>query len=325
MTQRETSTEIDAEAARWVALMDRGPLSADDSARLQAWLDGDSRRAGAFAKARAVNIQVDRAAARRPGRRAIIGQEDGTASRRPATWRRRGAMAAALASCLVVGVVYQNLAGRISTNVGASHRTTLSDRSVVTLNTASTVKPVFDKHHRRVVLIKGEALFDVAKDASRPFIVDAGDVEVVAIGTSFVVKRLEGSPVSVIVREGTVEVVRSGDKQVRRLEAGHKVEVSRKAVAAIQPISGRDQDAALAWMRGKISLSRMRLDQAVAEIGRYNAVPIRIRSESLKEQRISGLFSTTDPEGFARAAALSLGGASGTDAEGIWIDSTPER
>lgn len=320
MTQRETSTEIDAEAARWVALMDRGSLSTDESARLQAWLEGDSRRVGAFAKARAVNIQVGRAAARHPDPKGLDRREGGRAAARPARWRRRGAIAAALAACLVAGGIYQHLSGRISTEVGAAHRATLSDRSVVTLNTASVVKPVFDRHRRRVMLIRGEALFDVAKDARRPFIVDAGDVQVIAVGTSFVVKRLEGRPVSVMVREGTVEIARGGGTPARRLEAGHGIEVSARAMTAIRPISGQQQDAALAWTQGKISLNRMRLDQAVAEIGRYNDVPIRIRSEALKGRRISGLFSTTDPEGFARAAALSLDAASGTDAEGIWID-----
>src|SRR5690348_7780014 len=62
----KTVHQIDAEAADWAARLDRGPLSAEDQAALQAWLDGDARALGAFGRMRALALSSERARALGP-------------------------------------------------------------------------------------------------------------------------------------------------------------------------------------------------------------------------------------------------------------------
>lgn len=61
MSERQSSATIDDAAAAWVARIDRAPLTPDESDELDAWLAADFRRQGAFAKARAVMVFIDRA------------------------------------------------------------------------------------------------------------------------------------------------------------------------------------------------------------------------------------------------------------------------
>ncbi len=69
-----------------------------------------------------------------------------------------------------------------------------------------------ETHERRIELQEGEAYFTVAKDPGRPFVVEAGDKRVVAIGTQFAVRR-EGGEVRVVVTEGSINL--QGDRSAR--------------------------------------------------------------------------------------------------------------
>lgn len=91
------------------------------------------------------------------------------------------------------------------TKVGQQSHHTLQDGSTIWLNSNSEVKVDYSKHLRRVSLIKGEAHFEVAKDADRPFEVYADDRLVRAIGTAFSVYKLKDS-IEVLVSEGKVEL-----------------------------------------------------------------------------------------------------------------------
>src|SRR3546814_4407377 len=88
-------------------------------------------------------------------------------------------------------------------------RSPLRDGSAVTLNSNSEIDVDFDEGIRHVRLLRGEALFDVAKDSIRPFVVEADSTRVTAVGTSFTVNRVSGRDVQVLVREGVVELADS--------------------------------------------------------------------------------------------------------------------
>src|SRR5690606_23248529 len=83
------------------------------------------------------------------------------------------------------------------TALGEVLRLPLADGSAVTLNSASEIRVDFSASHRQIDLLRGEALFDVARDVRRPFVVAADGVEVVAVGTSFSVHREPGQPLQV--------------------------------------------------------------------------------------------------------------------------------
>lgn len=314
-TIRESSADIDAAAAAWAARADRGPLSDEDRAALEAWAAQDPRRAGAYAKALAISAHLDRAR----GLGADFAPSAHPAAR--AVDRRRlmatGGMLAAASVIGVVGYGALALRGRVSTSKGGIRRAPLSDGSAVTLNTDTTIRETFDGKMRRVDLLRGEALFDVAKDPARPFVVVAGDVRVRAVGTSFTVRTHAGGEVGVIVREGVVEVWRGAEGKPVRLAAEHAVQVAGRGALTPTEVGAAAVDRAMAWRQGQIDLDGLTLGQAAEEFARYSDRRIVIDDPSVARLKMTGLFSVSDPDGFAKAAALSLGLKATQEAGGV--------
>jgi transmembrane sensor len=308
MLSRKTAYQIDTEAAGWAARMDRGPLGPDQEKQFRAWLAADLRCVGAYGRMRAIALTSERA-------RALGPDFDPAAFEAQNSWalpRRRvlqwgGAIAA---SALVgIGGTWQvlRLRGRFSTGKGETKVVALKDGSVVTLNTASEIQVNYTDAMRSVELIQGEALFDVAKNKSRPFVVAAGDTKVRAVGTSFTVRRLEAAPVQVLVREGVVEVFKPAGTPVR-VAANSMAEAPQDGAAMIaaKPIPPAQLHRQLAWQTGQIAFEGETLAQAAAEFARYSDTRIVIEDPALAREEIAGLFKATDPVGFAQTIAISL-------------------
>lgn len=220
----------------------------------------------------------------------------GAGRRRPVSRRVLFAGTAA-ASAALVAVALSSLGplsalyADHSTGVGDRKRVALADGSVVILNTATAVSVDYSGKERRVVLHDGEALFEVAKDASRPFIVVAGDVEVKAVGTAFVMRLKE-----VTVSEGTVDVTIGGRAPIR-VVAGQRLDVGegdRFKVSAV------DTDAVTAWRRGKLIVNRRPLESVVAELQRYRAGRIVVLGGRLKTLEVTGVFDLDDTDRILR-------------------------
>lgn len=307
---KPTSHEIDDVAARWVARADRGPFSAQDQRAFDAWIDGDTRRLGSYARARAIALHTERARALGPDYdpasfaapvRALV------LSRRNALWG--GAAAACLTGAAGVGLLV-TAPRRYNTRRGEIRVVPLEDGSVMTLNTASKVEVGYSNSTRNVRLFEGEALFDVAKDARRQFLVTAGDTQVRAVGTSFTVRRLGNTPVQVLVREGVVEVNRlqGPSRPPVRLSANSRA-VAPEARAPISAVSLAPSDISreLSWREGRIAFEGGTLNQAASEFARYSDTRIIIDDPDIGREEITGLFVANDPVGFAKAVAVSLG------------------
>jgi transmembrane sensor len=306
---RETANEIDAVAAQWAARLDRGPLSAEDDQAFHAWLAHDPRRPGAYARVRAVAIHTARAKALG----AHFNPSDFNQAS-PQGWSRRGALLAAgglaaSATAVTVGIGFLAAPRRIDTRKGEIKVAPLADGSVVTLNTASSLLVSFSSHRRNVTLLAGEALFDVAKDKFRTFIVTAGDTKIRAVGTSFTVRHLANRPVQVLVREGVVEVSKLDPKTATPLRAGLNTEVTAPLSHA-QPVAARlaapELDRLLAWREGRLAFEGQTLSQAAAEFGRYSDTKIIIDDPALGREEIAGLYQANDPVGFSKAVAAIL-------------------
>src|SRR5262249_40880821 len=118
---------------------------------------------------------------------------------------QKTAWTAAALAAIVLGIfLYQQNAG-VATGVGEQRMLALDDGTHVILNTDTRVRVDYERDARRIELDKGEALFEVAHDAARPFFVTAGDRRIQALGTSFAVRRDE-SQVAVTLVDGKVTV-----------------------------------------------------------------------------------------------------------------------
>lgn len=294
--------KIDATAAEWVAREDAGPLSSEQSAALAAWLAADSRHLGAYGRMHAIMMRTDRIYR---GASVDADENQRAEGARGRTWGMRLlAMAASLT--LVAGVAWfamERKAGVHATRVGEVAHVSLEDGSEITLNTDSRVRVRYEQGRRGIELLRGEAMFDVAKDPQRPFVVNAGGTQVIAVGTSFTVKR-SSAQVDVLVREGIVQV--QEQKQELRLLRGDKVRLATRAAPVLRKVDDAEVRRELAWRNGMIAFSGQTLQEVTQEFARYNRLRIRLADPGIADLEVVGMFSATDPIGFSRAAAQSM-------------------
>ena len=152
--------DIEETAARWVMRLDAGALPELEQRELDAWLAADTRHLGAFVRAQAAWVNLDRVAALAAGRAPLKPQ------RAQWQWRRAAAIAAVMLGVITSAAFINSryLAGRESTQVGEVRRLMLDDGSALALNTSSVLQVKFAADERRIVLRRGEASFQVAHD-----------------------------------------------------------------------------------------------------------------------------------------------------------------
>jgi transmembrane sensor len=190
--------------------------------------------------------------------------------------------------------------------VGEQRTCPLEDGSVVYLNTDSRVEIEFTRDKRSVLLVRGEALFSVARNPSRPFIVLSGDVGIRAAGTQFNVRRRDhATDVSVI--EGGVQitptnkppVVRNADPYARtgtaptKIKAGEEVRVSGGEITRLPQ---RDVDISISWRRRQLVFSDTPLSDVAAEFNRYNLHQIRVEDDAVKQIPMTATFYADQPQ-----------------------------
>lgn len=301
--ERPVSTRTIEEFFAWRA----APANADAWRRVQAVWEGSGRLGG---EAR-IQAAVDQALTRR-GRNA---------------GRRRQARIIGLiggaAAALVLGVgvwAWVDSRSLFVTEVGEQQLVQLDDGSTVRLDTASAVRVRMSGRERRVVLERGQALFTVARDALRPFVVAAGGAEVTAVGTVFDVRR-QGEAVRVTLVEGAVDVASKTGRAGERMQAGEQAQVTADGVRR----RAVDTAQATSWIEGRLVFEDVPLRQAAAEMNRYLQDPIVIEAGAAGETPVSGVFRAGDRAAFASAAAAGLGLQSRVRPDGSLVLSAREK
>ncbi len=299
----------------WAIRLESAPLPATEQAALDAWLSEDERRTGALLRAQATLSYLNR------------GRALSHTSPLPANSNTRRDLlrygGGAAAAAVVAGILFlMPRDKRIVTQIGEIRQVPLTDGSIATVNTASKVGVHFEKAERIIKLAEGEAWFRVAHDKTRPFIVEAGDVRVRAVGTAFSVRRRNGSA-DVLVTEGVVETwVVGKEAQAVRLSAGSKAFVSKDAGEIAATSASSEIDRSLAWRTGELALDGETLEYAVEEINRYNTRKLVIDSTELAREPIVGYFRTNEPANFGHAVSALLGARVIEDGNTIHINKT---
>jgi transmembrane sensor len=203
------------------------------------------------------------------------------------------------------------------TTVGSQLSVPLADGSVLTLNTDTSLDVAYTASLRLIVLKKGEANFNVARDPSRPFQVQIGTRLVQAVGTEFNVKL--GSlkeDVRVTVSEGTVKVLDPQAPQSRHKSAAAHTELLVRAGEEatigdggerVRRIEVSQIEASNAWQRGMLVYKGETLDTVIADVSRYTTVRFSISDESIRSKRVGGVFRTGDVDGLLVALRESFG------------------
>jgi transmembrane sensor len=208
-----------------------------------------------------------------------------------------------------------------STGIGEQRSVALADGSVVELNTRSRVRVRYSDQTREIDLLEGQALFEVARDKDRPFVVHEGDARIRAVGTQFDVYRKQAATVVTVV-EGQVSILpqlqRTGRGQERSRSGGTahstgQVEHAQRdgiTLAAgeqatitpntVESSGAANVAAAIAWTQRRLIFSKATLAEVVHEFNRYNERPLHIEDPQIEEFLVSGTFSSTDPSSLLR-------------------------
>ncbi|SES12074.1 FecR family protein [Sphingobium sp. YR768] len=300
------------EAARWFADRDSGLL--EDEWELAAWLAADPRHARAFAEMEAVWADLGGVQAALDVRASLTPPRY---SHRRLSWRRQRpgkprrwvpvAVAASLAM-LVVGAVQDwptRLQSDAMTATGERRTVGLPDGSRVQLNTASAIAFDYRADRRVIRLLKGEALFTVAADPSRPFTVEAGGGSTTALGTRFLVRDL-GESTRVTVTEHSVRVAYpEGQTAQTRIREGQSLLYGPgRGLGTAMPVNAGDAEA---WTQGVLVFENRPLSEVVAELGRYHPGYVRLIGADMQSRRVSGVFSIDDPVSSFAKLQRSLG------------------
>jgi len=299
-------SKIDNEAFAWVAKKHTRGLSEAEFAEFDAWCEADIRHKGAYLRAAAIHNAIHLAAGNQ-----VLPDESIKPKKSHLSSSRRNLMFGGLAAGFAVMAgkfAYSALAAGtvLSTAKGEFRRVPLQDKSIANINSGSQIEVAFTKQQRRINLRRGEAWFEVAKDKSKPFIVEAGDALVRAVGTAFSVRRLATGS-EVLVTEGTVEVwSRDGTAQKRLVTAGEHAFLATDAKAI--PVTRQPEEVSrkLAWREGKLVLASQTLSEAVADFNRYSPKTIVILDPALQDKRLIGQYQLDAPELFAKDVSMIL-------------------
>ncbi|MFT3977124.1 MAG: FecR domain-containing protein [Sphingomonas bacterium] len=299
-------------AAAWVIRLDAAP-----DARLQAeagaWIDADPRHAVAFAEARYAWESAPHIRLRDAGEAAqeTAGEPEAEAAPEPALLHRPisrraaglGLLAASAAGAVGLGRLLLPETDRHATLRGQQSLTRLADGSSIRLNTATTLDVRLTGTRRVVRMIEGEALFDVARDPRRPFIVDLGDAQVRVVGTSFNIRR-RPDRTELTVTRGLV-AVSDAEGQSISVGAGETTLIRPGILATALPGDAMIHQRTV-WQEGFIELDNETIEEAVAEFNRYRDRPIVVADPRIGSLIISGRFGIHESREFVDALKSSF-------------------
>jgi transmembrane sensor len=249
----------------------RGHVYPEIEAMMEFDADSSPQHAGLFASAR-----------RRIGRR---------------TWAAIAA-SATVVTVLVLWLVNIGPDKAMMTEAGEWRTVQLEDGSLVQMGPHTRLDVAFGEHHRLIRMSGGEALFEVAKDPARPFVVESQLATARAVGTRFGVSYLsKRDGVVVTVSEGTIAV--SSRLRVSpeiNLSAGEQMFVDRSTQTGVQQV---DAAAELAWAERTLVFDDETVKDAVDQFNRRNRVQIRIDDPRLGSLPIRGKLPVNDPASLA--------------------------
>lgn len=317
---------IESEACAWLAQVDGGAMSEGDIRALKEWIGRSPLHRRTFERMAAHFIALHDPL----GECESAGMRPEPVARRPAGRRltaRAGlavafaAAAAAFAVFLIAPPLLERTAPTVtaasdvySSKIGEQKTVTLADGSELLLNTNTRVRVTMTGGERSVELVKGEALFEVAKDPARPFRVYTHQGVVRAVGTVFSV-RVRDDDVEVVVEEGVVELAHAAaanddDRAVRaaptRLSSGKQATISARS-QAVRDLDADSMDRKLAWREGVLVFDFDPLGYVVEEVSRYTDVKIVISDPKILTMPIGGNFRVGETRALLDALEKGFG------------------
>jgi transmembrane sensor len=308
-----------AQAAAWVARLG-GDVDGEDGVEFDAWLEAAPGNRAAFNRAVLLVQEFDARAgdvlaeldaferqtpARPPAARRVHGTRGGRRSA-PMRWFAPiggVAVAAGLALAVMPSLMAPAKVTAYTTGKGQHHHVTLADGSTIDLDAETKLRVSMSRTERRVILSDGQAIFDVAHDEKRPFVVEAGQRLVRDVGTQFDVRQ-RPDQLTVTVARGRVEVESSATAAPGKgvlLGPGQRLTLDNAGVGRLSVV---DPQETFSWRAGRLVYRAQPLADVVADLNRQFVEQTEIADPELGKLPITGVIVLDNPR--AVVARLSL-------------------
>ena len=316
--------DVDGMASYWQLRLASPDCTPEDRYAFETWKREDPAHADAYARAQRAGAYVDQFMGE-PAFQALI--DESRERTKPPFWRSKRVQwtAAACAAALVATVVVitepwfgpQDRAAIVAfnaeayeTRIGERSTVTLSDGSVVSINTNSRIEVNYTPEIREIRLARGQGFFEVAKDVNRPFVVEAGGQRVIALGTVFDVRLDDENEVQVTLVEGRVQVdeiinvsakaggleansVENVDAAPIKLSPGERLVAKANATPEVVATDGVEETS---WRNGQLIFRNRPLEDVVSEMNRYSTQRMVLGDdERLTSLKVSGIFNNGGP------------------------------
>lgn len=285
---RDVRTRVREEANAWLLRIHSGTMSDPERHEFSIWRGNSPVHESEFLEAERFWVALDGLAGQ------VTRHKRESPGTGPRVHRWPITIAAMLALIATVALLWPSIDARLSdyrTDPGKQASITLTDGSTVHLNTQSALSVDLSDRRRSLTLKQGEALFEVAHDASRPFEVTVNGGVVRAIGTVFNINT-RASRTTVTVLEGMVRVVHK--ERTQDIPAGYRL--AYKAENVPGNVEPANLPQATAWRKGEFVFDDMPFALIVEELNRYRTVPIFIVDQELRGHRLSGSVMLDDSE-----------------------------
>jgi transmembrane sensor len=297
------SEDVEEAAALWYARMTSELRTPADESRFEAWLAESEVHAEVYNELCALSGGLDairshpRLAAYRVEAQLIEERQRGPFSSRIAWASAACALIVVLTAVIFLSLRPAPLVADVwATARGETRQIALSDGSKFVLGSNSRVEIRFQRERRDVQLTQGQAFFEVAPDAHRPFVVQVGERTVTALGTKFDVRSFSEETIVTLVH-GRISIDGQRHAHPTILDPGQQFYADRTKTEV------RKVDAILetSWRQGILEFKDVTLAEAVTEFSRNSKQTITLGDAKLSTLRVSGVFHANDASGFARA------------------------
>lgn len=269
-SQRQT-LDASRSAAEWFALLLDDSATPNDLADFRAWLEADPSNAAAYADLERLWVGAgmvpDKSESARLSRRKLL--------------KTGSALVVVASSALATAAYLRPLPADFRTEKGETRTVTLPDGSTAELSTSSAISLAYTATQRIVTLVEGEAFFTVAKDSSRPFVVNAAALSTVALGTQFSVSS-EDDRIVVAVAEHSVRV--SSPFETLEVQEGQSVVFANDRIS--RP-SETDIGSRLSWRDGKLVFISTPLEDAVRALSKWRRGKMIVMDSALAKRPIT--------------------------------------
>jgi transmembrane sensor len=304
------------EAARWQARLQAADCSPAERAAFEEWRLADAAHARAYALAERVTGGIDHLQLIDPRFQALLDDAlkspaKNASERQPRHWAFPATFAAGLA-CAMIALRFlpgalepDNAPVAYESQTGAARTVQLQDGSVIQLDVASKMLVSLTPQYRKIELLSGRAMFDVAHDKSRPFSVSAAKSRTTALGTRFQVD-LQREQVVVTLAEGAVSVDNDAGALTwqEQLVPGEQLKID--VGTAVRAKSTVDPQLVTSWTQGRHAFRGTPLQQALDEVNRYSRTKVRLGDPTLAQLPVAGNFVVGDSEAVVSAFAALL-------------------